>query len=190
MKKLLLIGLLAGLTTTFLCCYADIINYKAKQIIQKQDIGRSDMDKVIKTLKNDNYSIQHKIVTLHHFLKDIGCEKVHPDFNMVVKILSLAKKNNIEPQSLKYVFTPKGKIYIDETCEILKLMSDAHQMTDDEIKFVFSYSYKKSDIFTIYQEEKSSNRKILNYTTLRKKYENSVIIPLGTKNNKKGEELK
>jgi hypothetical protein len=188
MKKVLLISLLTGVATSFLCCYANIINFKTNQMIQKQNAGYSDMDKVIKILNNDNYSTQHKIVTLHRFLKEIGCENVHIDFQTAERILSLATKNNINPQTLKYVFTPKGCIYNYETRNILELMSKAHKMTDDEIKFIFSYSYKEDslptttsaqeyDIFNIYCEEIVANGKNLNYAKLRKEYEKKVINP-------------
>ena len=188
MTKILLVSLLLGLTGIFLFCNANITYSNNKQLIQNEINESYDIDRVIKILKNNNFSTQHKLVTLRHFYKEIECNFVHTDFETTIKILSLAKKNHINKKSLKYVFNDKGSVFVYDAYDILNLMSKAHKMTDEEIKYLFSYSYIKEssvsnqvqpetyDIFTIYQEEQKANKK-LDYATLRNEYEKKVIIP-------------
>jgi hypothetical protein len=198
MTKILLVSLLLGLTGIFLFCYASIThsNEQINNVMQKENNKSYDIDRLIKILKNNNFSTQHKLVTLHHFYNEIGCKFVHTDFETTIKILSLAKKNNINKESLKYVFNGNGSVFVDDAYDILNHMSKAHKMTDEEIKYLFSYSYVKEssvtnqvqpeiyDIFTIYHEEQQANKK-LDYTTLKNEYEKKVIIPSQQKTNKK-----
>ena len=189
MTKILLVGLLLGLTGIFLFCYASITHpneqINNEQLIQKENNKSYDIDRVIKILKNNNFSTQHKLVTMHHFYNEIGCKFVHTNFETTIKILSLAKKYNINKESLKYVFNGKGSVFADDAYDILILMSKAHKMTDEEIKYLFSYSYIKEnsvtnqvqpeiyDIFTIYQEEQKANKK-LDYARLKNEYDKKV----------------